>query len=345
MMVLIITRSDDNASVDAVSAAIRARGGTPIRLDSDRYPDLVRLSSVYDRDGVQRTLRTPAGTFDLGGVSAVWYRRFDAGAALPVTLGDMRTACVQESRRTLFGAIAALPCFHMDPLESVRRADHKELQIRRAAELGLDTPRTLFSNDPDEVRAFFDSVHGRMVTKMQHSFAIYRDGLENVVFTTPVQPDDLETLAGLRYSPMTFQENIDKAFELRTTIVGRRVMTAAIDSQRTPRTAIDWRRDGVGLIDQWVSYDLPSAVEGRLLQLVAELGLNYAACDFIVTPDGRHVFLEVNAVGEFFWLEQSPGLPISSAIADVLLDLRPRHPIDVDAWRNGISGSAANVSA
>jgi glutathione synthase/RimK-type ligase-like ATP-grasp enzyme len=48
-------------------------------------------------------------------------------------------------------------------------------------------------------------------------------------------------------------------------------------------------------------------------------GLNYGALDLILTPDGRHVFLEVNPVGEFFWLERCPGLPISKAIADILL--------------------------
>jgi hypothetical protein len=52
--------------------------------------------------------------------------------------------------------------------------------------------------------------------------------------------------------------------------------------------------------------------------------LNYGAVDLIVTPDGRHVFLEVNPVGEFFWLERHPGLPVSDAIADVLLGLAPR---------------------
>ena len=30
--------------------------------------------------------------------------------------------------------------------------------------------------------------------------------------------------------------------------------------------------------------------------------------------------LELNPCGEFFWLERSPGLPISDAIADVLLN-------------------------
>jgi len=36
-----------------------------------------------------------------------------------------------------------------------------------------------------------------------------------------------------------------------------------------------------------------------------------------LTPDGRHI-LEVNPVGEFFWLEQCLA-PISKAIADILL--------------------------
>ncbi|HEU4434710.1 MAG TPA: hypothetical protein VFR51_15100 [Pyrinomonadaceae bacterium] len=47
--------------------------------------------------------------------------------------------------------------------------------------------------------------------------------------------------------------------------------------------------------------------------------LNYGAIDIILTPDGKHVFIELNPCGEFFWLERSPGLPISAAIADLLL--------------------------
>ena len=43
-----------------------------------------------------------------------------------------------------------------------------------------------------------------------------------------------------------------------------------------------------------------------------------------VTPEGRHVFLEVNPSGEFFWLERNPGLPISEALAEVLLGKAPR---------------------
>jgi glutathione synthase/RimK-type ligase-like ATP-grasp enzyme len=318
MSVLLITRSDDNTSIDAVASAIRRRGGAPIRVDTDRYPELVRISTRYEETRARRTLRLPEGTFDLGEVEAVWYRRFHAGAALPSALSDLRQPCVDEARRTLLGTIAALDCFQMDPLESVRRTDHKELQILRAAQLGLDVPRTLFSNDPDDVRDFYRDVGG-VVTKMQSSFAIYRGGVENVVFTNVVHPEDLDDLSGLRFCPMVFQEHLPKALELRVTVVGRKVMAASIDSQRSALTQVDWRRDGVGLLEDWRPYTLPESVERGLLALLSSLGLNYGAADFVVTPDGRHVFLEVNAVGEFFWLERAPGLPIAESIADILL--------------------------
>ncbi|MEM8952119.1 MAG: MvdC/MvdD family ATP grasp protein [Pseudomonadota bacterium] len=328
MKTLIITRSDDNRCIETVSSALRARNIEPIRLNTDHYPDRIRLSSSYGQKE-RRILETEEGRFDLSDLTAVWYRRFNAGAGLPSSLGDTYSASLQETRRTLFGMIATLPCFHLDPLESVRATDHKELQLRRAVELGLDVPKTLITNDPAEVRAFYDIVGGDMITKMQHSFAIYRTGIENVVFTNVVGPDDLTDLEGLRYCPMTFQERLDKQLELRVTVVGQKVMSAAIDSQKRKDTAIDWRRDGMGLLDCWEAYELPADIESKLLKLTAQFGLNYAACDFILTPSGRHVFLEINAVGEFFWLEMAPGLPISESIADLLAGYAPRQIVDL----------------
>ncbi len=70
-------------------------------------------------------------------------------------------------------------------------------------------------------------------------------------------------------------------------------------------------------------YQLPLEVEEKILRLMDYFSLNYGAIDIILTPDGRHVFLELNPSGEFFWLERAPGLPISRAIADLLLGRSP----------------------
>ena len=64
--------------------------------------------------------------------------------------------------------------------------------------------------------------------------------------------------------------------------------------------------------------ELPAGVREKLIALTAEFGLHYAAADFIVTPGEKHVFLEINAAGEWFWLQERAGLPIAQAIADVL---------------------------
>ena len=76
------------------------------------------------------------------------------------------------------------------------------------------------------------------------------------------------------------------------------------------------------MVNEWRPYQLPREVEERILRLMDYFVLNYGAIDIIVTPDGRHVFLELNPSGEFFWLERTPGLPISQAIADLLLTAR-----------------------
>lgn len=326
MTVLLVTRSDDNASVEMVARALVARGAQPIRLDTDLYPEHLWLSTAIEGGRWTRTLSTPRERIDLGEVTALWYRRFHAGGGLPLSLGDTREACVNEARRTMYGTIAALGCFELDPLIAVRKTDHKELQLAKAAEHGLDVVATLFTNEPHAVRELWERLGGRLVTKMQSSFAIYRDGVENVVYTNPIRAADLDDLDGLRYAPMTFQEWLDKEVELRVTVVGRQVFAASIDSQRSATTQVDWRRDGVGLIDDWKPYILPEPIARGLLALTAEFGLNYAAADFIVTRDGRHVFLEINAGGEWFWLARNPGLPIAEALADTLLGAVERAP-------------------
>ncbi|WP_341837106.1 hypothetical protein WJU16_04385 [Chitinophaga pollutisoli] len=47
-------------------------------------------------------------------------------------------------------------------------------------------------------------------------------------------------------------------------------------------------------------------------------GLNYGAIDLILTPEGKYYFLELNAAGEFFWLDKLCDGAISRQLAAVL---------------------------
>jgi MvdD family ATP-grasp ribosomal peptide maturase len=321
MTVLIVTFSKDNESILLVSKEIEARGEKAFRFDTDRYPTEVKLD-IYSGSTERVIITDGEHKLDLSEVSSVWYRRMRYGQKIPDSMDKQyRDASINECRATVRGMIASLQGFHFDKMSNVDRANNKQLQLQVAREVGLVTPRTLTSNNPETVKQFAQECSQGIVTKMLSSFAIYdQQGGENVVFTTPVTNDDLENMEGLRFCPMTFQENVPKALELRTTIVGHHVFTAAVDSQSLSGSTYDWRKEGKALVKNWQPYDLPKDIEKKLLKLMADFGLNYGAIDIIVTPDGRHVFLEVNPVGEFFWMEiYSPHYPISQAIAEVLL--------------------------
>jgi MvdD family ATP-grasp ribosomal peptide maturase len=329
MSVLIITHSDDNECVTRVAEAIARKGGHTIRFDTDRYPTDVCLTAYYDSGDAgsdeRLTLTNEAGEFDLREVTAVWHRRISIGAQLPASLDkQMRHASLGEASAAAHGMLASLKAFRMDHLHHIRHAENKQLQLQVARELGLVTPRTLTTNDPAAVHAFAKTCENGMVTKMLSSFAIYDEGKELVVFTNPVKSEDLADLSGLRLCPATFQELVPKSLEIRATVVGQRVMSAAVDSQVSTHATHDWRRDGVRMLQDWQPYQLPLDIEQKLLRLMDYFSLNYGAIDIILTPNGKHVFLELNPGGEFFWLERSAGLPISVAIADLLLGHAPR---------------------
>uniref|UniRef100_A0A2P1CZ80 MvdD family ATP-grasp ribosomal peptide maturase n=1 Tax=Nostoc sp. FSN-E TaxID=2027337 RepID=A0A2P1CZ80_9NOSO len=322
MTVLIITYSSDNDSIPLVIKAIESQGEKAFRFDTDKYPTEVKLD-IYQGDTERVIITDGEQQLDLSEVSSVWYRRMRYGERIPDTMDKQyKEASIKESRATVRGMIASLPGFHLDQMSNVERTHNKQLQLQVARKLGLLTPRTLTTNNPAAVKQFAWECHQQgIVTKMLSSFAIFGEqGEQFFVFTSPVTDEDLENLEGLRFCPMTFQENIPKALELRITIVGHRVFTAAVDSQNCDGANYDWRKQGRALKDAWKPYDLPEDVEKKLLKMMSNFGLNYGAIDMIVTPDGQYVFLEINPVGEFFWLETfSPHFPISQAIAEILL--------------------------
>jgi hypothetical protein len=255
MSILIVTQSNDNDSVSRVAEAVARKGGHTIRFDTDRYPTDVRLTAYSGSGKDERlTLTNEEGEFDLREVTAIWHRRINFAAHLPAELDrQLRHASIGEASAAAHGMLASVKALRMDHLRHIRHAENKQLQLQVGRELGFNTPRTLTTNDPIAVRAFAKSCEGGMVTKMLSSFAIYDEGKELVVFTNPVKPEDLADLSGLSLCPATFQELLPKSLEIRVTVVGHRIMAAAVDSQVAPR---------------WSSHDsrlasLPTPARGR----------------------------------------------------------------------------------
>lgn len=323
MSILVMTMSNDGDCVDRVIQHIERLGEEAVRLDTDLFPTEIGMISRYgcDQADDQIILALPGRSVDLGKVTAIWNRRSNIGDKVPETLGaQIREASIGESEVSMDGMLAALNVFELDPREHVSRARHKELQMRVARSLGLDIPRTLTTTDPSQARAFAEACNWNLVAKVLSPFIIKEETVEKVVYTTRIDRRHAAQLDGLRLCPMTFQENVAKAMELRVTVIGRHIFTASIASQALEHARIDWRRANDELLDKWQRHNLPDDLTEKLFRFLDYFGLNYGAMDVIVTPEGRHVFLEVNPVGQYGWIEEATGYPMSKAIAETLVD-------------------------
>lgn len=324
--ILIITHTGDNFSIEKVTEYIGRNNCEVIRFDVDLYPLQNKLSTTFEDGRWITVLETAEQKHRLDDIAAVWYRRaYNIGNGVKDELDTkFYGAAMGEIRNTLFGFLESVDAYSLGKPSVYRRLDSKEEQLKIAHKIGFLVPETCITNNSEEARKFIRK-HKDVIAKMQTGFAIYEDGVENVVFTNVVNEDKLEELDTLLYCPMQFQKKIEKKRELRITVVGRDIYAFEIDSQQSEAAKTDWRKDGVNLIDKWVPTELPADVEMKISELLDAYHVDYGAIDMIVSPEDEYYFIEINAAGEFFWLDNlTEGNLISKSIADVLCDKAPR---------------------
>jgi glutathione synthase/RimK-type ligase-like ATP-grasp enzyme len=310
-VVAIIVASDLDLTVDAVLAECDGQGVEVVRFDLSDYP--VELRFALDDFTGSRALRVRERVVDLAAVDAVWYRR-PSNIVGPAD-GDWGPA---EAATTLAGTLYSTDCLWMNRPDRDLAAGFKVHQLHLARSLGLRTPRTLLTNDPATLRGVAER-NRPLVYKLLHGALVQPGGGRwATVLTTPVADEHLERADQIRHSPGLFQEYVAKACEVRMTVVGPHVFPVTIDSQSQARTETDWRAAGWDSPPYGDFRPVPDHVLTAVQAMMRHLGIVYGAFDFIVDEAGEWVFLEVNPMGQYHWIEQDLGVPISAAIASLL---------------------------
>lgn len=322
MKILIVTHSQDDEGINNVITKLQKAGSTTFRFNTDFYPTQIEISSHYTNHTEEIIISHEDVSHNLSTFDAIWYRRDYIGENLPKEMLDIhKRPAIEESRATFDGVLASwgIEKFTLDNVRDCRFADNKQLQLKVANKLGLIIPRTLLSNSPEKVKAFIHQ-YSSVISKTHFSFSIVNDNKEEYrAYSQRWLPHELEDLSDLQYAPLIFQEYIEKAYELRVIIVGDQVFCAKIPSQTSEKGKVDWRKDH-NLLNSLEVYQLPESIQLKLLRMMDYFGLNYGAIDIIKTQDGKYVFLEVNPVGEFHWVDELHDQKISKAIAQILMN-------------------------
>lgn len=313
-MILVVAPDDDDHAAE-VLPRLSALGAEVLRVDLARIPLETTLELAFAGGEPERlALHDRGRRIDLAACEAVWWRRPARYAALDaIAHADARRFAQQEWYAAFAGLWHALPARWVNDPVRQDVAIRKPFQLATAARAGLAVPRTLVTADPDAARAFAstcpadDELLGAVVKTLTPVPGRY---------THRLRATDLDALDALRAAPAIVQEYVD-GVDLRVIAAGRELFSMEVDARRTAHPE-DCRRDWANALETARPARLPDDVARRLLATMDRLGLVYGAIDLRRRDDGEHVFLEVNPAGQWLYVEEATGLPITDAVAHLL---------------------------
>lgn len=280
-------------------------------IDTAWFPSQMTMHAYAGKQIDEMFLDLPSGRrIALDNVSAVWCRRIKQ-FTYDKTLTDEtgRLFAWSECTEGIQGLWYSMECYWMNSPTADEVALRKVVQHRVACRMGLSIPETLVTNGPKEAQAFIEK-HAK--------YGVIRKAFRNIPQapreTLKVGPAEMEKIANVRFAPVIFQQYIPVALDLRVTVVDSEIFATSFQS--APEYEVDYR-SGIGTATV-APYDLPDDIAEKLLKLMNHFDLKYGAVDFRVTPEGEHVFFEVNPAGEYLFASERTGQPIPQAIAAAL---------------------------
>lgn len=322
VLIGIYTRLNDD-HLQRVLEELRKRQLSVVHFDSADFPQSLHLAARFDarQSYWQGDFIHQGFHYRLEDFRSIWYRRPSRRYTFISGLSEVGYQYAKaEAQRGFEGLLRSLPCLWVSHPDAIWAAEWKPKQMCYAKQLGLRVPRTLLTNDPEAAWSFFEECQGEVIYKPL-SQGIPRPQIgepwQGAVYTSKLTRSILqEHLSTIAFTTALFQEYISKAFELRINVIGSHVFAAEIHSQHSKRAKIDFR---LGYEDlHYGIHKLPVSIEKACRQLVRLLDLQFSAIDMLVTPDGEYVFLELNSNGQWGWIENHTGLPLTETLANLL---------------------------
>ena len=322
-MIVIFAREDDRHAMAVAGILERDYRKTVLIFDLSMFPASLRLGARFSSAEDGGFFIDPRGRrIEFDAIESFWWRRPQPLRPDPVIAdAQVQQFAVQESLSGLYGILRCCPGLWVNDIEHDSNADYKPRQLALMQRSRLPIPDTLITNDSGEAKAFFDRHNGQVVYK-----AFNQRGLIWLP-TRRLIADDLVYLDALRFAPVIFQRLIEGIRDIRVTVVGNQLFATEFVIENAD--CIDHRL----LLEttRCAPHRLPAVVEQQVIRLVRDLKLEYGSVDLRMTDAGQYFFFELNTAGEFLYIEERTGQPISAAVAAHLAAGRPATLPDASA--------------
>lgn len=320
-MILVIGNSGsyETSAFNIVLSSLRDRGHEAVLFKQDKCLESDNLLFKAINGIISYFVIIDGKRYSINDFSGIWYMH----PHLPLELLNFEPSeyrqLIHRQFDTLRQAVQIIfrnKKWLNDPI-AIQIAENKLYQLLIAAKIGFSIPDTITTSNPDEVRHFYKKYNGKIITKLLAASPV----IDRVIYTNKVSSDHMSKIDSVKQSPAIFQEMIPKLFEIRITVVGKKIFPIKIYSQSDKQTSLDWRRKPL-LNDFAVKMEpmvLPKEIRRKIFILMEELSLQFGCIDMIVTPNNDYVFLEINPNGQWCFIQLKTGVQIAEAIADLLV--------------------------
>ena len=305
--ILLISNRDDY-STDYVAALCKRKDCDYFRINSE---DIAQ--SVFTYIPQESTVvSTNQNRISLLETRTIYFRRIPS-RYFPLEPDDDAAFIYRERREFLEGLFLSLDARWINPMHQTILGERKINQLSLAKSIGLRIPKTLVTNDPGLARDFVNGIPKVIAKPISHGF-VQGTSSAYSIYTNEFPIENLRLASSVLDAPLLLQERVANKADIRVTIVGEELFPVEILKDEA---VVDWRRPEVKKV--YRNHILPEEVADGLILLNNRMGLVYSAIDLILTDAGEYVFLEVNPVGEWLWLEIELGLPIADRIVKQLI--------------------------
>jgi len=259
----------------------------------------------------------------LDDIGAVWYRKPPKIAEMDIPVVEAHRTYSIDVLDRFVGLLRSAfdDAFWLSDFYAIIRTEKKSYQQVLAVRNGFLIPDNVITSSSEVVRDFYKK-HEHVVVKTLAMGVNPNSKIAPYPLhpTVQVKFEDLN-LSGLELAPAIFQEAIRAVADIRVTVVGDEVFAAEYrDKGLRGREAVrDHRITHLFRADtRHEVHILPDTLYKQCIELVKNCGLQFGAIDLVLDKDGRYWFLEINANGQWAFIEDETGQPIGRALADLL---------------------------
>jgi len=272
-----------------------------IRLNVDKFSEY----EILVNENIVK-IKNSNWEYCLDDIDSIYYRKPILPNLNSIIDSQYHTFMHKEIFSFIEGIIESFPRTCISKPSILRKANNKIVQCLTAKNIGFKIPISRITNSDKWALSPNGCTN---IVKPISIGTIEKDNSKIFVQTNIVDKNiHMDTL---KYCPSYFQDYIEKEYEVRITFIGDNNFPVKIISS----DKVDWRKK-----DNFVTYetiDTPKEILDKCKKMLSAFNLSFGCFDFAIKND-EYYFLEVNANGQWLWLENELGINISESIIQEL---------------------------